>query len=80
VAVEIRIVSLNAHIRPVAAGHDRQLSGCKKSSTSSTPAGGELTAVDQYLIHGEMYADMGFPTGRKSHCTNPTTSASTPAR
>ena len=21
---------------------------------------GELTAVDQYLIHGEMYADMGF--------------------
>lgn len=22
---------------------------------------GELTAVDQYLIHGEMYADMGFP-------------------
>lgn len=22
---------------------------------------GELTAVDQYLIHGEMYADMGLP-------------------
>jgi len=22
---------------------------------------GELTAVDQYLIHGEMYADFGFP-------------------
>lgn len=22
---------------------------------------GELTAVDQYLIHGEMYANMGFP-------------------
>jgi bacterioferritin len=22
---------------------------------------GELAAVDQYLIHGEMYADMGFP-------------------
>lgn len=22
---------------------------------------GELTAVDQYLIHGEMYADKGFP-------------------
>lgn len=22
---------------------------------------GELTAVDQYLIHGEIYADMGFP-------------------
>jgi bacterioferritin len=21
---------------------------------------GELTAIDQYLIHGEMYADMGF--------------------
>lgn len=21
---------------------------------------GELTAVDQYLVHGEMYADMGF--------------------
>lgn len=21
---------------------------------------GELTAVDQYLIHGEMYADMGL--------------------
>ena len=21
---------------------------------------GELTAVDQYLIHGEMYVDMGF--------------------
>lgn len=21
---------------------------------------GELTAVDQYLIHGEIYADMGF--------------------
>ena len=21
---------------------------------------GELTAVDQYLIHGEMYSDMGF--------------------
>lgn len=23
---------------------------------------GELTAIDQYLIHGEMYADMGFQT------------------
>lgn len=22
---------------------------------------GELTAVDQYLIHGEMYSDMGYP-------------------
>lgn len=22
---------------------------------------GELAAIDQYLIHGEMYADMGFP-------------------
>ena len=22
---------------------------------------GELTAVDQYLIHGEMYADFGLP-------------------
>lgn len=22
---------------------------------------GELTAVDQYLLHGEMYADLGFP-------------------
>lgn len=22
---------------------------------------GELTAIDQYLIHGEMYADMGLP-------------------
>lgn len=22
---------------------------------------GELTAIDQYLIHGEMYADFGFP-------------------
>ncbi|MFY7929007.1 MAG: ferritin-like domain-containing protein, partial [Oligoflexus sp.] len=21
---------------------------------------GELTAIDQYLVHGEMYADMGF--------------------
>ena len=21
---------------------------------------GELTAVDQYLIHGEMYSDLGF--------------------
>jgi bacterioferritin len=21
---------------------------------------GELTAIDQYLIHGEMYADFGF--------------------
>lgn len=23
--------------------------------------GGELSAVDQYLIHGEMYSDMGLP-------------------
>lgn len=26
----------------------------------NTLLAGELTAVDQYLIHGEMYADMGF--------------------
>lgn len=28
--------------------------------TLNTLLTGELTAVDQYLIHGEMYADMGF--------------------
>jgi bacterioferritin len=30
---------------------------------------GELAAVDQYLIHGEMYADMGFPhlAGKSLH-------------
>lgn len=27
----------------------------------NTLLAGELTAVDQYLIHGEMYADMGLP-------------------
>ena len=27
----------------------------------NTLLAGELSATDQYLIHGEMYADMGFP-------------------
>jgi len=27
----------------------------------NTLLAGELTAVDQYLIHGEMYADLGLP-------------------
>lgn len=29
--------------------------------TLNTLLAGELTAIDQYLIHGEMYADMGLP-------------------
>ena len=41
---------------------------------------GELTAVDQYLIHGEMYADMGPHALAEKPSTNPSTSASTPAR
>jgi len=28
--------------------------------TLNTLLAGELTAIDQYLIHGEMYADMGL--------------------
>jgi bacterioferritin len=40
---------------------------------------GELTAVDQYLIHGEMYADMGLGQLAEKPCTNPTMSACTPA-
>lgn len=31
---------------------------------------GELTAVDQYLIHGEMYADFGLKTLAEKACMN----------
>ena len=41
---------------------------------------GELTAVDQYLIHGEMYADMGLHALAENHPRIRSTSASTPAR
>ena len=39
---------------------------------------GELSASDQYLIHGEMYADFGLNHLAEKVCTNPNMSDSMP--